>query len=81
MAAQATELASEWRREIITRYREFLTALHAAVAKYYEQGLSDFEMKDKVIADLAAYSKWARFDAFLPRAVSIIYLQVEAEAF
>ncbi len=68
-------------REIPTAYRAFLSTLYGSVKKYYAQGLSDFDMKDKVNKDLAAYQQWVMFDAGLGRLVSLAYLQAEAESF
>jgi len=68
-------------RAVVVDYRNFLTALRAAVRKYYERGLGDFEMKDRVVRDLAAYKDWKNFDAEIGRAIGVVYLQVESEAF
>ena len=68
-------------REVVENYRAYLTALHATVKKYFDQGTSDFDMKDKVIADLRPYQKWAMFDAEIGRLIGLAYLQIEAEAF
>jgi len=68
-------------RELVTNYLAYLKALHAAVKKYYAQGMSDFDMKDKVVTDLKPYQKWAQFDSEIGRLISLAYLQIEAEAF
>ena len=68
-------------RKVVNNYLTYLKALHAAVKKYYAQGLSDFDMKDKVIADLKPYHKWARFDDEIGKLIGLAYLQVEADAF
>lgn len=68
-------------REVPLAYRAFLSTLYGSVKKYYAQGLSDFEMKDKVIKDMAAYNQWAMFDARLGHLINLAYLQVEAESF
>ncbi len=68
-------------REVAQRHQAYLKALHDSVRKYYDQGLSDFEMKPKVVKDLSAYKDWVRFDDEIGRAISLVYLQVEAEAF
>ena len=67
-------------REIVLAEREFLVALRASVKKYYDQGTSDFEMKDKVMTDLVAYKDWVFFNN-LGRVISATYLQVESESF
>lgn len=68
-------------REVPLAYRAFLSMLYGSVSKYYAQGLSDFNMKDKVNADLSAYHQWAMFDASLGHLVSLAYLQAEAASF
>jgi glyoxylase-like metal-dependent hydrolase (beta-lactamase superfamily II) len=67
-------------REIALAQREFLVALRASVKKYYDQGMSDFEMKDKVMNDLAAYKDWVFFNN-LGRVINAAYLQIESETF
>ncbi len=68
-------------REVPQAYREWLGKLYAAVKKYRAQGLSDFEMKDKVVADLAAYKSWSNFDAEIGKLISLAWLQAEREDF
>jgi glyoxylase-like metal-dependent hydrolase (beta-lactamase superfamily II) len=68
-------------REVAEAYRDYINALLAAVKKYYEQGMSDFEMKDKVLADLAPYKDWAMFDSEMGKLISLAYLSVESESF
>ena len=40
-------------KEVAQKALDFLTQLSASVGRYYEEGLSDFEMKEKVMADLS----------------------------
>ena len=67
-------------REIAHTEKAFLKTLRAAVKKYYDQGLSDFEMKEKVMNDLTAYKNYYGFDD-LGRVINAAYLQIEAESF
>jgi len=67
-------------REIAHTEKSFLKTLRAAVKKYYDQGLSDFEMKEKVMNDLTAYKNYYGFDG-LGRVINVAYLQIEAESF
>ncbi len=67
-------------REIAHAEMAFLRALRAAVKKYYDQGLSDFEMKEKVMSDLTAYKNYYGFED-LGRVINAAYLQIEAESF
>jgi glyoxylase-like metal-dependent hydrolase (beta-lactamase superfamily II) len=68
-------------REVVTAYRDWLKALYGAVKKYYAKGMSDFDMKDKVVADLKPYRKWAMFDSEIGKLISLAWLQVEQESF
>ena len=68
-------------RDVPVNYKAMLAALTGAVKKYQAQGMQDYEMKDKVVADLAAYKNWALFDGNIGKLVSLAYLQAEAEGF
>ena len=65
---------------LITTFADIYRALRDSVQKYYEQGLADYEMKDKVVADLAEFKDWHSMDQ-LGRVISFVYQQVEAAAF
>jgi len=67
--------------EVVVSFRDFLKTLYASVKKYSAKGLSDFEMKDKVIADLKPYQKWAMFDSAIGKMISLAYLQNEKASF
>lgn len=67
-------------REIALAQQAFLKALRASVKNYYDQGLSDIEMQDKVMKDLAAYRTYYGFDR-LGRVIHTAYLQIKAESF
>jgi glyoxylase-like metal-dependent hydrolase (beta-lactamase superfamily II) len=58
----------------------FLETLYTSVKKHYDEGLQDFEMKDKVSAEMAAFSNWFNFEE-LGRLISFVYLQIEEENF
>jgi glyoxylase-like metal-dependent hydrolase (beta-lactamase superfamily II) len=68
-------------REVPRAYREWLDKLYSAVKKFRQQGLSDFEMKDKIVAELSAYRSWPNFDTEIGKLISIAYLQAEKEDF
>jgi glyoxylase-like metal-dependent hydrolase (beta-lactamase superfamily II) len=67
-------------REIAVAQQVFLKALQASVKRYYDQGLGDFEMTNRVMNDLAAYRAYYGFND-LGRVISAAYLQVEAQSF
>ncbi len=68
-------------KELVQAYRRYLATLRDTVSHYFEEGLSDFEIKDKAGARLGEYADWVGFDTELGRHVSLAYLEVEAEAF
>jgi len=67
-------------REVPEASLRFLNILYGSVRRYYEQGLSDYEMKAQVISDLAEFKDWYNFDE-LGRVISFVYLQVEKDSF
>jgi glyoxylase-like metal-dependent hydrolase (beta-lactamase superfamily II) len=68
-------------REVAEVYRDYLTRLKSEVAKYYEEGMSDFEMKPRVIEAMGPFRDWVDFDRNIGRHISLVYLEVEAEQF
>lgn len=68
-------------RELLDTYNGFLQKLYATVQELYKSGISDFEMKPKVIETLKEYRGWAEFDTFIGPHLSQVYLEVEKEAF
>jgi len=67
--------------EVPKVFQRYLEILYTTVKKYYDEGLSDFEMKDQVAEALGAYAGWSGFDEQLGRHISLAYLQVEAADF
>jgi glyoxylase-like metal-dependent hydrolase (beta-lactamase superfamily II) len=68
-------------RALVTSYRDFLNTLYQSVKKYQAKGLSDFEMKDKVVADLKPYQQWLNFNSEIGKFISLAYLEAERESF
>lgn len=67
-------------REVPQASLDFLERLYDSVTKYYKQGLHDFEIKEYVVKELDRYRDWFNFDE-LGRAISHVYLEIEAESF
>jgi glyoxylase-like metal-dependent hydrolase (beta-lactamase superfamily II) len=67
-------------REIPEATKRFLDIFYSSVKKYYNQGMQDFEMRDKVIADLAEFKHWRGMDG-IGRNINFVYRQIEAEDF
>lgn len=67
--------------EIIKPFMNYLKIIHSEVAKHYEAGLTDFEMKPKILLKLEKYFKWAGFDDEMGKHVSLAVLEYERESF
>ena len=67
-------------REVPESSLRFLVKLRESVTRYFNQGLSDFEMKDKVLNDLAEFKDWHNFKE-MGRVISYVYQEVENENF
>lgn len=68
-------------KDMIDIYRNFIVSLKAAVKKNYQKGLTDFEMKPKIIKALSEYKDWSGFDESIGRLINLAYLEVENELF
>jgi glyoxylase-like metal-dependent hydrolase (beta-lactamase superfamily II) len=66
--------------ELPERGLRFLEALYGGVKRYYKDGLSDFEIAERLKVDLAAYKQWYDFDK-LGGVISQMYLQIESAYF
>jgi glyoxylase-like metal-dependent hydrolase (beta-lactamase superfamily II) len=66
---------------LVRAYRDYLAGLKAAVKKYYDEGLADFEMKPRVAADMARFADWPGFDDELGKHISLALLEIEEESF
>jgi len=62
-------------------YRNYLSTLREGVARLYEEGLSDFEMRPQVIEALSDYRDWAGFDLRIGAHINRAYLEIEKAAF
>lgn len=68
-------------KELIEIFRKFIVTLKSEVKKNFDKGLSDYEMKPKVIKALQPYKDWSGFDENIGRLISLAYLEVESEDF
>ena len=62
-------------------FRTYLKTLYSTVKRYYEEGLSDFEMKPQVAEALKDYAGWSGFQEELGKHISLAYLQIEEAEF
>ncbi len=67
--------------EIVDDYRTYLAGVYDGVAELYEEGVSDFDMKPRIVESLERFKDWPGFEEELGKHVSLAYLEVEAEAF
>jgi glyoxylase-like metal-dependent hydrolase (beta-lactamase superfamily II) len=66
---------------VVDAMRTYFDTLYSSVGQLFEEGLSDFEMKDEISAKLTAYADWEDFNIQLGKHISFSYLRIEAEAF
>ncbi len=67
--------------EAATEYRDYLQTVYDGVKEYFEDDLSDFEIKPKLLPRLARWKDWTDFDSLVGSHVSLAYLEVEAAEF
>ncbi|MEW6612317.1 MAG: MBL fold metallo-hydrolase [Pseudomonadota bacterium] len=68
-------------KPLLDDFHAYLDTLRQSVKKYQEQGLSDFEMKDKVIADMARFQHLVGFQDVIGQHINRVYLELEQESF
>ncbi len=67
--------------ELLDNYHKYLTTLYSNVSKYFDEDMSDFEMKPKVHAELSSYHNWSGYEDELGKHISGAFLEIEAAAF
>jgi len=67
-------------REVPEASLRFLRQLKDSVTRHYRQGLQDYEMKERVIAELAEYRHWHNFGE-LGRVIGFVFREVERDSF
>lgn len=67
--------------EIPRLYKAYLETLYNEVARYYEEDLSDFEMKPAIMKALAPYNDWINFHDEVGRHISLAILEYERRSF
>lgn len=66
---------------LVKDFAEIYHKLRTEVAKYYEQGIMDYEMKPKVVAAFDKYKHWSGFDAQIGPYIIQVNAELEKEAF
>jgi len=67
--------------ELLDSYHTYLSTLYNNVSKYFEEDLSDFEMKPLIHDELSDYHDWSGYEDELGKHISGAYLEIEAAAF
>jgi len=67
-------------REVPEAMLRFHRQLYGLVRKYYQQGMQDFEMKDRIIAEMSEYRTWHNFSE-MGRVIGYVYREVEKDSF
>jgi len=67
--------------ELLDNYHKYLTTLYTNVSKYFEEDLSDFEMKPIIHKEMAEFHNWSGYEDEFGRHISLAYLEIEAAAF
>lgn len=67
--------------EVPQAYRDYLNTLYEQVRVYYDEGMSDFEIKPEVLPKLSEWKEWAGFDDELGKHISLSYLEIEEAEF
>lgn len=68
-------------RKMVESFCGLLKTLYGEVSKYYEQGMADYEMKDKVVVALKPWQQWEGFDAGIGKLISLAVLEAEKADF
>jgi len=67
-------------REVPETALRFLHRLTDSVRKHYRAGLNEYEMKGRIIAEMAEYKNWHNFDE-MGRVINFVYHEIELEEF
>ena len=68
-------------RDMVVAYRTYLETIRNQVTELMDEGLSDFEMKPKIIDALKPYHGWVGFEEEIGRHINKAFLEVEREQF
>lgn len=67
-------------QEVPAASLRFLEKLNASVTRYFEQGLASYEMKDRVIAEMAEFRDWNNFNE-MGRVINFVHQEIERDNF
>ena len=66
-------------REVLERYRDYLTTMYEEVRRQTLAGRADYQIKPDVVKKLAAYRGWANFEDEVGRQIGFAVQEAEAE--
>lgn len=67
--------------QIVKKFRHYLSTIYETVRHLVAEGVSDYEMKPKVVARLKPYHNWNGFKNQIGKHVSLAMLEAEAAEF
>jgi len=67
--------------DLLDKYHTYLSTLYSNVSKYFDEDMSDFEMKPLIHKELTNYHDWSGYEDELGKHISGAYLEIEAAAF
>ena len=68
-------------KNVVIPFMNYLNIVYGEVTKHYEAGLTDFEMKPKILLKLKDYFDWSGFDSEMGKHVSLAVLEYEKNSF
>ncbi len=66
---------------LVESFMRLIDTVYATSAEEYDNGMSDFEIKPKVVERLQPYQQWQDFNEAIGKFVSLAVLEAENEAF
>lgn len=66
---------------IVKQFKKYVNTVYTQAAHYYDEGLSDFEMKPQVVNKLKAFHHWTNFEDEIGHHISLAVLEAERAAF
>ncbi|MDH5228670.1 MAG: MBL fold metallo-hydrolase [Gammaproteobacteria bacterium] len=66
---------------MVSTFKNYLSIIYNSASELMDEGLSDFEMKPKIVAKLKAFHGWVDFDNQIGKHVSLAVLEAEKASF
>ena len=68
-------------KNVVISFMNYLNIIYGEVSKHYEAGLTDFEMKPKILLKLKYYFDWVGFEHEMGKHISLAVLEYEKNSF